>query len=104
VQADFGSSLVINGDHWLYWGERTLLVGSADEPHGKLHRWQFTVIEQTEFVDDESFQALNAREAYVKRACHTKLHSPQKLAYMCPQQVGCEREYLQTALDQGTVS
>lgn len=47
-QSDF-SGRVVNNDHFLYWGE----VSKATEEGAEI---QFQVIEQTEFIDDASFQ------------------------------------------------
>lgn len=77
---------MINNDHWLYWGERTLFTDDACE-------LTFRVLEQTEFVDDESFQPLKAssasqREPYVKRCAATRLQSADKLMYISKEQLG----------------
>ncbi|KAG8238489.1 hypothetical protein J437_LFUL018419, partial [Ladona fulva] len=47
-QTDF-SGRVVNNDHFLYWGEVTKSSEEGIE-------FQFQVIEQTEFIDDASFQ------------------------------------------------
>lgn len=52
---------------------------------------EFRVVEQTEFIDDESFQPMkgnNSKDSYLKRCASTKLVSPDKLAYICKQQLG----------------
>ncbi|WAR01964.1 RHG35-like protein, partial [Mya arenaria] len=51
-QSDFGGR-VINNDHFLYWGE----VTKTDEGNN----FTFHVIEQTEFIDDVSFQPFKNR-------------------------------------------
>jgi hypothetical protein len=51
-QMDF-SSRVINNDHFLYWGE--VLKSSEDGD------FLFSVVEQTEFIDDASFQAFKGQ-------------------------------------------
>ncbi|KRX23988.1 Rho GTPase-activating protein 5 [Trichinella nelsoni] len=80
---DFGGR-VVNNDHWLYWGERSMLVESGAE-------LAFRIVEQTEFVDDEAFQPLRGsasqREPYPKRSTALKLHSPDKLMYICKDQL-----------------
>lgn len=51
---------------------------------GKITAFSCRVIEQTEFVDDETFEALaGAGEDYAKRATRTKLESADKLMYIC---------------------
>lgn len=47
-QTDF-SGRVVNNDHFLYWGE--VIKPSEDGID-----FQFQIIEQTEFIDDASFQ------------------------------------------------
>ncbi|KRZ38257.1 Rho GTPase-activating protein [Trichinella pseudospiralis] len=94
---DFGGR-VVNNDHWLYWGERSMLVESGAE-------LAFRVVEQTEFVDDEAFQPLRGsasqREPYTKRSTTLKLHSPDKLMYICKDQLGVEHDYEQRTLPEG---
>ena len=49
------------------------------------------VAEQTEFVDDASFQTFRGSgksEPYVKRCASTKLVSAEKLMYICKDQLG----------------
>lgn len=48
-QSDF-SGRVVNNDHFLYWGD---VVKTSDEGID----FHFQVVEQTEFIDDSSFQA-----------------------------------------------
>ena len=51
----------------------------------------FQVAEQTEFVDDASFQTFRGSgksEPYVKRCASTKLVSAEKLMYICKDQLG----------------
>ncbi|KFD72711.1 hypothetical protein M514_01836 [Trichuris suis] len=96
-QVDFGGP-VVNNDHWLYWGERVVLSDSGAEI-------AFRLVEQTEFVDDESFQPLKGsasqREPYLKRCTAIKLHSPDKLMYICKDQLGVEHDYEQKTLPDG---
>ena len=121
---------VVNNDHWLYWGEHGSINepyyecqssgpdpigGSAGNAAGTassssfggssstaplLH---FSLIEHTEFLDDASFQPFHSGkcEPYVKRICQIKLHSPEKLMYLCKDQLGIEREYVQHELLDG---
>lgn len=48
MQTDF-SGRVVNNDHFLYWGEVSKVTDEGYE-------LQFQVVEQTEFIDDASFQ------------------------------------------------
>lgn len=47
-QTDF-SGRVVNNDHFLYWGEVTKASEDGVD-------YQFQLVEQTEFIDDASFQ------------------------------------------------
>ena len=61
-------------------------------------------MEQTEFIDDASFQPFRGSgksEPYVKRCAATKLGSAEKLMYICKDQLGLEREYEQRVLPDG---
>jgi len=80
-QSDFGGR-VINNDHFLYWGE----VTKTDEGNN----FTFHVIEQTEFIDDVSFQPFKTgrMDPYHKRCCQTKVQSAEKLMYICKDQLG----------------
>lgn len=93
-QSDFGGH-VVNNDHWLYWGS---VIKSCDG-----YDLAFNVIEQTEFVDDVCFQPFKSGKAepYHKRSANTKLVSPEKLMYICKNQLGIEREYEQRFLPDG---
>ena len=81
-QTDFGGR-VVNNDHFLYWGEVTK---TSDEGVDLT----FNVVEQTEFVDDSSFQPFKSgkTEPYYKRCAATKLQSAEKLVYFCKNQLG----------------
>ncbi|XP_075218370.1 rho GTPase-activating protein 190 isoform X2 [Lycorma delicatula] len=96
-QTDF-SGRVVNNDHFLYWGE----VSKSTEEGIEL---QFQVIEQTEFIDDASFQPFKGgkMEPYVKRCAATKLTSAEKLMYICKNQLGIEKEYEQKVLPDGKI-
>ncbi|XP_015787773.1 rho GTPase-activating protein 190 [Tetranychus urticae] len=94
-QTDF-SGQVVNNDHWLYWGEVTKLVNEGTEV-------TFSVIEQTEFIDDSCFQPFKTgkTEPYYKRCAATRLCSTDKLMYICKNQLGIEKEYEQKYLNDG---
>ncbi|XP_077978032.1 rho GTPase-activating protein 5-like isoform X2 [Glandiceps talaboti] len=96
-QSDFGGR-VVNNDHFLYWGE--VIKKSDDEDI------VFQVIEQTEFIDDTSFQPLRGTNtnAYFKRSTATKLTSAEKLMYICKYQLGLESEYEQKPLPDGKIN
>lgn len=81
-QTDF-SGRVVNNDHFLYWGEVTKTTDEGVD-------LTFNVIEQTEFIDDASFQPFKGgkTEPYVKRCCATKIQSAEKLMYICKNQLG----------------
>uniref|UniRef100_T1J1J5 Rho GTPase-activating protein 190 n=1 Tax=Strigamia maritima TaxID=126957 RepID=T1J1J5_STRMM len=97
-QSDF-SGRVVNNDHFLYWGE----VTKTSEEGVDLH---FAVIEQTEFIDDSSFQPFKSgkTEPYIKRCSSTKLQSAEKLMYICKNQLGIEKEYEQKVMPEGRTS
>ena len=51
----------------------------------------FQVVEQTEFIDDASFQVFRAsgkQESYTRRCANTRLSSAEKLMYICKNQLG----------------
>ena len=81
-QSDF-SGRVINNDHFLYWGN----VTKRNEDGAEVH---FSIIEQTEFVDDQSFAPLRGSntQPYHKRCAVSKLTSAEKLMYICKYQLG----------------
>lgn len=97
-QTDF-SGRVVNNDHFLYWGEVTKTTEEGIE-------MQFQVIEQTEFIDDASFQPFKGgkMEPYSKRCAATKLTSAEKLMYICKNQLGIEKEYEQKVLPDGKIN
>ena len=86
-QNDF-SGPVVNNDHYLYWGE---VVKTTHEGID----YNFHVVEQTEFIDDSSFQAFENRkmEPYYKRCAALKLQSAEKKMYICKNQLGEFVEY-----------
>ena len=81
-QSDF-SGRVVNNDHFLYWGETTRTSDEGTEI-------TFHIIEQTEFIDDTSFMPFRSgkTEAYFKRCAAVKIHSAEKLMYICKNQLG----------------
>ncbi|KAK9758629.1 RhoGAP domain [Popillia japonica] len=102
-QTDF-SGRVVNNDHFLYWGE---VIKTSEEGAD----YQFSVIEQTEFIDDASFQPFKGilfvggkMEPYVKRCASTKITSAEKLMYICKNQLGIEKEYEQKVLPDGKLN
>lgn len=97
-QTDF-SGRVVNNDHFLYWGEVTKASEDGVE-------FTFQVIEQTEFIDDASFQPFKGgkMEPYVKRCSAVKLTSAEKLMYICKNQLGIEKEYEQKVLPDGKIN
>jgi hypothetical protein len=68
--------------------------------------YQFSVIEQTEFIDDASFQPFKGgkMEPYIKRCAATKITSAEKLMYICKNQLGIEKEYEQKVLPDGKLN
>lgn len=97
-QTDF-SGRVINNDHFLYWGETTKMADDGVEYH-------FHLVEQTEFLDDASFQPFKGgkMEPYVKRCAATKLTSAEKFMYICKNQLGIEKEYEQKVMPDGKLN
>ncbi|XP_055390265.1 rho GTPase-activating protein 190 isoform X3 [Condylostylus longicornis] len=97
-QTDF-SGRVINNDHFLYWGEVKKTTDEGVE-------YNFSVVEQTEFIDDSTFQPFKVgkMEPYIKRCCSTKIASAEKLMYICKNQLGIEHEYEQKVLPDGRLS
>jgi hypothetical protein len=94
-QTDF-SGRVVNNEHWLYWGEVTKTTEEGSEI-------TFSVIEQTEFIDDSCFAAFKTgkTEPYFKRCAAIRLNSAEKLMYVCKNQLGIEKEYEQKYLTDG---
>ncbi|XP_022659460.1 rho GTPase-activating protein 190-like isoform X2 [Varroa destructor] len=66
----------------------------------------FHIVEQTEFIDDSSFQPFKSgkTDPYVKRCASTKLTSAEKLMYICKNQLGIEKEYEQCLMPDGRLS
>lgn len=94
-QSDF-SGRVVNNDHFLYWGE---VRKTSDEGV----EYNFSVVEQTEFVDDATFQPFKVgkMEPYTKRCTAIRLSSQEKLKYICKNQLGIEHEYEEIVLPEG---
>ncbi|CAI2352407.1 unnamed protein product [Caenorhabditis sp. 36 PRJEB53466] len=99
-QNDFFGSPVINGDHWLYWGDRIIEL-SFDACV------RVRVLEQTEFLDDESFEPLaktSTSENYYQRCCRINLNSRDKLMYIQKEQLGAESTFPQQQLRDGKIN
>ncbi|TTC14933.1 Rho GTPase-activating protein 5 [Bagarius yarrelli] len=95
---DFGGR-VVNNDHFLYWGE---VLHRGDD--GLDCRIQ--VIEQTEFIDDQTFLPHRSTnlQPYSKRAATTKLQSAEKLMYICTDQLGLEQDFDQKQMPDGKLN
>ncbi|CAD6195674.1 unnamed protein product [Caenorhabditis auriculariae] len=95
----FAGSPVINSEHWLYWGERIL---TTEENSNVVIR----LIEQTEFLDDETYEPIAgpSKEEYCKRAAKINLSSRDKLMYIRKEQLGLEADFPQHALPDGKFS
>ncbi|XP_032594523.1 rho GTPase-activating protein 190 isoform X8 [Drosophila grimshawi] len=97
-QSDF-SGRIVNNDHFLYWGEVRKTTDEGVE-------YNFNIIEQTEFMDDSTFQAFKVgkMDPYLKRCTATKVFSAEKLMYICKNQLGIEKEYEQKVMPDGRLS
>jgi len=97
-QSDF-SGRIVNNDHFLYWGDVRKTTDEGVE-------YQFNIIEQTEFMDDSTFQAFKVgkMDPYSKRCTATKVFSAEKLMYICKNQLGIEKEYEQKVMPDGRLS
>ncbi|CAO4372767.1 unnamed protein product [Caenorhabditis nigoni] len=98
-QIDFCGSPVINKDHWLYWGSRLLNTPETSTPSILIR-----VAEQTEFLDDETFETIGGcskSEDYYHRCSRTSLQSRDKLMYIQKEQLGLESEFPQHLLPDG---
>lgn len=96
--SDFGGR-VVNNDHFLFWGEAGRTVEDGYEC--RMH-----VVEQTEFIDDQTFQPhrSTALQPYIKRAASTKLASAEKLMYFCTDQLGLEQDFEQKQMPEGKLT
>ncbi|XP_061575370.1 rho GTPase-activating protein 35 [Cololabis saira] len=93
--SDFGGR-VVNNDHFLFWGEAGRTMEEGPE-------CRMNVVEQTEFIDDQTFQPhrSTALQPYIKRAASTKLASAEKLMYFCTDQLGLEQDFEQKQMPEG---
>ncbi|XP_033097556.1 rho GTPase-activating protein 35-like isoform X5 [Anneissia japonica] len=96
-QSDF-SGRVVNNDHFLYWGERKLTYEGQT--------YSFRIIEQTEFIDDSSFQPFRGNNTgnYLKRCVSVKFGSQDKLMYSCKDQLGDEDNYPKSTFTNGKIT
>ncbi|XP_048456386.1 rho GTPase-activating protein 5-like [Rhincodon typus] len=95
---DFGGR-VVNNDHFLFWGD----VNHTSE-EGTEYKVQ--VIEQTEFIDDQTFLPHRSTnlQLYIKRAAASKLQSAEKLMYICTDQLGLEQDFEQKQMPDGKLT
>uniref|UniRef100_A0A8C6SC52 Rho GTPase-activating protein 35 n=1 Tax=Neogobius melanostomus TaxID=47308 RepID=A0A8C6SC52_9GOBI len=96
--SDFGGR-VVNNDHFLFWGEASRTLEDCQE-------CRMNVVEQTEFIDDQTFQPhrSTALQPYIKRAASTKLASAEKLMYFCTDQLGLEQDFEQKQMPEGKLT
>lgn len=96
-QSDF-SDRVVNNDHFLFWGDCRKTADDGTE-------YLFQVVEQTEFIDDATFQPFKGgkMDPYLKRCTAVRLQSAEKLMYVCKNQLGIEKEYEQKVLPEGRI-
>lgn len=87
---------MVNNDHFLFWGEAGRTTEEGQE-------CRINVVEQTEFIDDQTFQPhrSTALQPYIKRAASTKLASAEKLMYFCTDQLGLEQDFEQKQMPEG---
>lgn len=95
---DFGGR-VVNNDHFLFWGD----VNPTSE-EGTEYKVQ--VIEQTEFIDDQTFLPHRSTnlQLYIKRAAVSRLQSAEKLMYICTDQLGLEQDFEQKQMPDGKLT
>uniref|UniRef100_A0A1A8N9J9 Rho GTPase activating protein 5 n=2 Tax=Nothobranchius rachovii TaxID=451742 RepID=A0A1A8N9J9_9TELE len=95
---DFGGR-VVNNDHFLYWGD---VSHRGDEGLD----CKIQVIEQTEFIDDQTFLPHRSTnlQPYTKRSAATKLQSAEKLMYICTDQLGLEQDFDQKQMPDGKLN
>ncbi|KAJ8288764.1 hypothetical protein COCON_G00014230 [Conger conger] len=95
---DFGGR-VVNNDHFLYWGEVPHRGDDGLE-------CKIQVIEQTEFIDDQTFLPHRSTnlQPYTKRAAASKLQSAEKLMYICTDQLGLEQDFDQKQMPDGKLN
>ncbi|KAA3673387.1 uncharacterized protein DEA37_0015165, partial [Paragonimus westermani] len=99
--ADYESE-VVNCDNWLYWGCVSRQVDDFTV--------NFRIIEQTEFLNDSTFQPFvsgrrfsDAPLDYVQRSSVVRLSSKNKLRYICKEQLGQENIYEKEYLPSGDI-
>ncbi|XP_063060779.1 rho GTPase-activating protein 35 [Engraulis encrasicolus] len=99
--SDFGGR-VVNNDHFLFWGE----TSRTSSTHEDGTECRSHVVEQTEFIDDQTFQPhrSTALQPYIKRAASTKLASAEKLMYFCTDQLGLEQDFEQKQMPDGKLT
>ena len=97
--SDFNSP-VINGDHYLFWGQ--VVRNYADDKS----RITYRVIEQTEFTDEQTGLPFCADTIlpYHERAIQTNLSSDGKLAYINSEQVSMYNVYPQQFMPDGQIN
>ncbi|KAE8587571.1 hypothetical protein XENTR_v10022019 [Xenopus tropicalis] len=95
---DFGGR-VVNNDHFLYWGDVTEVGEDGVD-------CKSNIIEQTEFIDDQTFLPHRSTnlQPYIKRAANTKLQSAEKLMYICTDQLGLEQDFEQKQMPEGKLT
>ncbi|XP_078515519.1 rho GTPase-activating protein 5 [Lissotriton helveticus] len=95
---DFGGR-VVNNDHFLYWGD--VIQNGEEGIECRNH-----VIEQTEFIDDQTFLPHRSTnlQPYIKRAAASKLQSAEKLMYICTDQLGLEQDFEQKQMPEGRLN
>ncbi|KAL6031655.1 hypothetical protein STEG23_018076 [Scotinomys teguina] len=95
---DFGGR-VVNNYHFLYWSDIT--QNGEDGVECKIH-----VIEQTEFIDDQTFLPHRSTnlQPYIKPATASKLQSAEKLMYICTDQLGLEQDFEQKQMPEGKLN
>ncbi|CEF60185.1 Rho GTPase-activating protein domain and Small GTPase superfamily and Rho GTPase activation protein domain and P-loop containing nucleoside triphosphate hydrolase domain-containing protein [Strongyloides ratti] len=109
-QADFCGSPVINNDHWLWWGDIPLDPSITES--FKMKTTHIRVIEQTEFLSDETYNSITHKlsheqkdlNEYLKRASKIKLESQGKLMYISTDQLGQEDDYPKVELPDGKIT
>uniref|UniRef100_A0A0N4ZBY7 G domain-containing protein n=1 Tax=Parastrongyloides trichosuri TaxID=131310 RepID=A0A0N4ZBY7_PARTI len=109
-QADFCGSPVINNDHWLWWGDIPLDPLITDSL--KMKTTHIRVIEQTEFLSDETYNSITHKASheqknlndYLQRSARVKMESQGKLMYISTDQLGQEDDYPKVELTDGKIT
>lgn len=83
----------------MYWGEVKKTTEDGIE-------YNFSLVEQTEFIDDSTFQPFKVgkMEPYTKRCAAPRIASAEKMMYICKNQLGIEKEYDQKFLPEGRLN